>query len=153
MKSSSLLLRNIIFLVLLAVLIVPVVQNNLNLADVNPLQGAIIKTPDTSFSFRSWFRGDFQSQKEKYLNEEFGLRNIFYRANNQLEFNLFNKANAKGVVIGKDNYLYEERYINAACALDTIGLDSISLRMRKFKYLQDTLAKLNKTLILVFAAG
>ncbi|HXP49356.1 MAG TPA: hypothetical protein VN922_05355, partial [Bacteroidia bacterium] len=37
--------------------------------------------------------------------------------------------------------------------LDFIGADSIKHRMQKLKFLQDTLARLNKTLLLVFAAS
>jgi hypothetical protein len=153
MKASSIALRKIIFLLLLAVLILPGIQSKLNLFKVKPLQGAITNAPDTSFSVHAWFSGNYQEEKTKYLNDVFGFRNLFVRINNQVAFNLFDYALANGVIIGKNNYLYEESHIEAYCGLDFIGEDSISQRMTKLKYIQDTLAKLNKTLLLVFAPG
>jgi hypothetical protein len=75
------------------------------------------------------------------------------RLNNQISYAFFNKANAKTVVIGKNNYLYEENYIKAYFGSDFIGSDSILHQVQKLKFIADTLARLNKDLILVFAPG
>ncbi len=150
---SSLTLRKIIFLLLLATLILPLIQSKFNLVKIHPLKGAITQTPDTSFSWKGWFAGGYQEQKEKYLNESFGFRNLFIRMNNQVAFNLFDYALANGVIIGKKNYLYEENYIKAYYGLDFVGTDSINRTMQRLKFIQDTLTKLNKTLLVVFASS
>ncbi len=138
-------------MLLLAILVFPEIQKKFDLFRISSLKGAITKTPDSSFTVQGWFSCNYQNQKEKYLNEAFGFRNLFVRMNNEQVFYLFNQALAKGVIIGKENYLYEENYIKAYYGLDFIGKDSISSRMQKLKYIQDTLVKLHKTLILVFA--
>jgi hypothetical protein len=153
MKAQSKTLRRLIFLLLLGVLVVPHIQNKFKLFTIKPLQGAITNAPDSFFSVHEWFSGNYQEQKTKYINESFGFRNLFVRMNNQLEFTLFNYARANEVIIGKENYLYEKNYVKAYYGLDFVGKDSIDRTMQRVKFLQDTLAKLNKTLILVFASS
>ncbi|HEY9114980.1 MAG TPA: hypothetical protein VIN10_09770 [Bacteroidales bacterium] len=120
---------------------------------MKPLKGAITEPEKATFSFSGWFSGDYQEKEETYLNESFGFRSWFIRINNQIAFSLFNKAKANGVIIGKENYLYEDNYIKAYYGTDFIGKDSIEQRMQRLKFLQDTLGKLDKSLIMVFAAG
>jgi hypothetical protein len=146
-------IKHLLFLLMLGLLAFPLIQNTFTVFKVEPLKGAITPAADTAITVDGWFSGDYQSQKENYLNEEFGLRNIFIRFNNEIAFKFYNKALANNVVIGKQNYLYEEDYIKAYYGRDFIGMDSISKRMHKLKFLQDTLAKLNKTLIFIIAPG
>jgi len=153
MKDLSTKVKKILFLLLLLFLVVPVIQSKFKFIKVTPLSGAINQPEKEYFSVKNWFSGNYQEKEEKYLNETFGFRNLFIRINNQVAFNLYNKAKANGVIIGKNNYLYEENYIKAYYGEDFIGIDSITHRMKRLKYLQDTLAKLNKTVIIVFAAG
>jgi hypothetical protein len=146
-------IKKSIFLLLLTLLIASFLQSSFELVKLKPLKGAIVKPEKKTFYIEEWFSGGYQEYEEKYLNETFGLRNFFIRINNQLEFILFNNAKANGVIIGKENYLYEENYIKAYNGTDFIGYDSIYQRMQRIKYIQDTLAKLNKNIIIIFAAG
>jgi len=117
------------------------------------LKGAIVAADKPILSVKGWFDAEYQEKMETYLNESFGLRNYFVRFNNQIAFSLFRKARANGVIIGKQNYLYEENYIKAYYGEDFIGEDSIMRQLQRFKYLQDTLQKLNKHLVMILAAG
>lgn len=153
MKDFSGKIRITLFLLLLLFLVLPFFQAKFNFMNLTPLSGAINKPEKEYFSLKKWLSGDYQVKEEKYLNETFGFRNLFIRINNQVAFNLFNKAKANGVIIGKNNYLFEVNYIKAYYGQDFIGVDSIAHRMKRLKYLQDTLAKLNKTVIIAFAAG
>jgi hypothetical protein len=137
----------------MSLLVFPFVQSQLNIFTLKPLKGAITQAPDTSFSFRLWFNGHFQEIREAHLNESFGFRNLFVRLNNQVAFNLFNKANAEQVIIGKEKVLFEESYIKSYFGTDFIGEVKIADQVNKLKFLQDTLSKLNKSLILLFAPG
>jgi hypothetical protein len=145
--------QTIFIILILLFLILPFIQSKLNLITERPLKGYIQEAEKPALNVKSWFSGEYQQKQEKYLNENFGFRSTFIRINNELAFALFNKANARGVIVGKNNYLYEENYIRAYYGRDYIGKDSISKRMSNLKLLTDTLTKLNKTLILVFAAG
>ncbi len=134
-------------------LVISFFQAQFKFVELAPLRGAITLTEKKDFTLKSWFSGEYQEQEEKYINENFGFRSLFIRVNNQIAFNLFKKAKAKGVVIGKRNYLYEREYIEAYYGTDYIGDDNTVERMKKLKFIQDTLAKLHKDLILIFAAG
>lgn len=142
-----------ILIALLFSLLFPVIQTHLNFIKVRPLKGAVKELEKPKFNIKQWFTGEYQEEEEAYKNASFGFRNFFVRLNNQIAFSLFDKANAKGVVVGKSNYLYEEQYILAYYGKDFIGADSIRHRLDRMKFLHDTLAKQNKSLILVFAAG
>ncbi len=153
MKDISAKIRGLLFFVLIFLLIIPLIQNKFKFVHLEPLKGAITQTEKEFFSFKGWFSGEYQLREEKFLNETFGFRNFFVRLNNQIAYDLFNKAKANEVIIGKNNYLYEENYIKAYYGTDFIGVDSITQRMQKLKFIQDTLSKLHKNIIVVFAAG
>lgn len=146
-------IRKVLFVLMLLMLVLPYLQDVLYLVKLTPLRGALTTNEKSNFSFGKWFSGEYQEKQEQYVNENFGLRNLFIRINNQIAFSLFNKAKANGVIIGKNDYLYEEGYIKAYYGSDYIGTDSINNRIQKLKYIQDTLQKLHKDLIIVFAAG
>ena len=153
MKDKSIKIRSLLLGVALLLLIVPYFQSKFNVVNLTHLKGAISEGENSYFSFSDWFSGSYQEREEAYLNETFGFRSFFIRLNNQLAFSFFNKAKANGVVVGKENYLFEENYIKAYYGTDYMGRDSIARRMNRLKYVQDTLARLDKNLILVFAAG
>lgn len=144
-KSGRILLYVAMFLA-----VIPFLQEQFKIIKLEPLKGAIETPVEKDFTLKEWFAGTYQEEEEKYLNASFGFRNLFIRLNNQLAFNLFNKAKANSVIIGKDNYLYETKYITAYYGEDFIGYDSIANRMKKLKFIQDTLAKINKQLVVVF---
>lgn len=153
MKDLNIKIRGALLLLILIILIIPFIQSKFNIVKLTPLKGAITKPEKKYINSTDWFSGRYQEQEEKYLNETFGFRSLFIRLNNQIAFSLFNKAKANGVIIGKHNYLFEENYIKAYYGTDFIGIDSVTHRMQRLKYIQDTLAKLHKNIILVFAAG
>lgn len=153
MENKTPKFRNALLFILLLILIFPVIQSALNLVKIKPLNGDVTIASSDSFSVKGWFSGEFQEKQEKYINDNFGLRNFFVRLNNQIAFNLFKKAKANGVIVGKNNYLYEEDYIKAYYGLDYIGIDSIQKQLLKLKFIQDTLTKLNKTFVLIIASG
>jgi hypothetical protein len=153
MRGIPVKIRNILFVLIIFILIVPIFQNKFNFVELLPLKGAITSSQKEHFSVKGWLSGDFQLKEEHFLNETFGFRSFFIRVNNQIAFSLFNKAKANGVLIGKQNYLYEESYIKAYFGMDFIGFDSTFHRIQRLAFIQDTLKKLNKSLILVFAVG
>jgi hypothetical protein len=145
--------KKIIWGLILLFLFIPIIQDLTHFVYVKPLTGDIEKVRSPEFSLHDWFERNFQEKKEKYLNQEFGLRNYLVRLHNQLCYWLFNEAHAKWVVVGKENYLYEMGYIDAYCGRDFIGEEKIIDQVTKLKFIQDTLKKLNKTFLFVVAPG
>lgn len=138
---------------LFAVLFLPLIQEHLHLKKVYPLNGDVTLPPDIVFDKEDWFSGYYQEEKEKFINSDFGFRNQFVKLNNQIAYSLYHKAKANGVVIGKGTYLYEQSYINAYTGTDFLGKDSIDHTIGRMRFVSDTLRKLGKQLIVVFAAG
>jgi len=149
-------LRNILFIGILLVLLTPMIEYEFQLVKTGPvidLMGAIVPAEDTVLTTNGWLSGNFQNKKEKYHNENFGFRTLGVRINNQIAFSLFSKTKAHGVEVGRNDYLYEKEYIEAYLGQNFVGDSAINERLRKLKFLQDTLAKMGKTMILVYAAG
>ena len=58
------------------------------------------------FSWESLFEGKFMSEYEKYITDQFFLRDEWIRIKTRTEM-LLNKKDINGVYIGKDGYLIE----------------------------------------------
>lgn len=153
MKKISDRIKNILLWLIIIILFLPMIQGKFNFVTINKLSGDIVPVEDSVFSMNGWLSRRFQKGRENFLNENFGFRNIFVRINNQLAFDLFRLAKANSVIIGKDNYFFEENYIKAYYGEDFITEDSIMQRLQKARFIQDTLKSMNKSLILVFTAG
>lgn len=143
----------LLFALIGVLLLLPLIQQLTGFVKVKPLFGAITEGQKPIFDFNRWMEGDYQKEMESYLNEKFGFRNYFIRLNNQVAYSLYQKAKANGVIIGKENYLYELSYINAYYGRDFVGRDSINSVLNKVAYLQEHLAKKNITLMLVLNPG
>ncbi len=137
----------------IALMCVPVFLQVSNLKLAKPLGGYIHVEPDAGWNKSQWFEGVYQDQKEKYLNQNFGLRNTFVRLHNQIEYCIFNELNAKGVVIGKEEFLYESLYIESALGMNYIGRDSIEKQIIKWTQLKKDLEEKGKKLLIMIAPG
>lgn len=105
------------------------------------------------FSIDQWFKGRYQLNTDRYLRENYGLRNIGIRTQNQLDYWLFNEANAKDVVVGKEGYLFEKNYINSYLSISFVGEKAIENQGKKLRMVQDTLAKVGKSIVTIIAPG
>lgn len=153
MSQFSKIIRSILLGIILLTLFLPLMQSKLKLLDLKVLKGDVSYPPQAHFSINDWFTSKYQEEKETYLNAMFGFRSTCVRINNQIAYSLFNKAKANGVIIGKDEFLYEENYINSYTGKDLLEQDSIDAILYKLTYLTDTLNKLNKTLMIILAPG
>lgn len=128
-------------------------QRFFGLWQFDELGGANTKHPMPSLTMKAWLDGDFQSRFDQYSTDSFGFQSPLVRAVNELDFQVFNEANARYVVVGKDNYLYETPYIEAVTGMDYLGYDSIQTMVSKLSRVQDTLSKLGVRLEVLLAPG
>ncbi len=135
------------------VLILPLIQAKVNVFDEEPLHGGVIIASKPEYSSTSWFSGKYQSDMEKFINDNIGFRPVLVRLHNQIQFSLFKQASAKGVVIGKDNYLFEQAYIDAYHGQYFKGRNEIIKKVEALKELQTELENRGKTLIVVLPPG
>jgi hypothetical protein len=131
----------------------PLLQGVTKVISIRNLDGAITELPEPTWSSANWFSGVFQDNALPYLNEQIGFYPIFIRINNEAQYRLANVANAKGVVEGKDKYLYEVNYIRAYTGTDFIGDKQIKEKVALFQQFSDSVAKLGKQVLIVLAPG
>ena len=151
MNKSSQIFKNTLIFLMFLMLFAPLLQTTLNLFVIRELKGSFKLVPDIDFSFKYWNDGIFQENKEKYLGEHFGFRNTLVRANNQLKFNLFKKTSNIETVIGKENYLFAEAYIESYTGENFVGVDKIVAKCRVIKELQDKMSAQGKLFLPVLA--
>ncbi len=146
-------LKYVLFAGILLCIFLPLAQSFTQLVPESKLNGSFTPKEDVVFWRATWFSGEFQTKKEAFLNENFGLRNRVVRLYNQVRYNLFKKSDTRGVVVGKSNYLYESWYIRAAMGLDYMGDESLKLKAKKLGKIRNSLQEMDKDLIVVLAPG
>lgn len=139
-----------VFMLLLAI---PMLYMVSPFHEINPLKGAVVNTEKPSFSLTSWLEGEFQEKFENYFKDHVGFRSLLVRINNQIKFTAYKKTTARGVLVGKENYLYELNYINSYQGKDFIGKKEIYDKVKDIKKIQDKLKEHNKTLLVCLAPG
>lgn len=150
MKNKT---RISLFILFCLFLIVPLIYSFMELNSKIQLKGAVILTQKPDLKLDTWFKGDFQKNYEKYVNDNIGFRPIFVRIRNQILYTFWGEAKAAGVIEGKEKYLYERNYIKAYNGEDFIGTEAIRENVSQLKAVQDSLAKMGKTLLLGLAPG
>lgn len=119
-----------------------------------PLMG-YYQTPieQPTFSWNRWLDGSFQQLSEKYIEEQIAFRPLFVRLRNQIDFSLYKKSNAQDVAIGKDNYLFSDKYIASYMGTNFIGKKKIDSKVELLHAIRNELKKLNIDLVFVVAPG
>ncbi|MEO8760661.1 MAG: hypothetical protein ABI448_07215 [Bacteroidia bacterium] len=143
----------VLIFAVIAVMLFPALQKHYGFYINRTLSGDAVFASDIKFTKEDWFNGNYAQTKEKYLNDNLGFHYFFICLNNQLSYWLFKKANAKDVVIGKEGFLYELKYLVTHAGLDYVGDEEIKNRFIKLKFIQDTLAKKGIHFALLFASG
>jgi len=142
-------LKYVILFSLVGLLFLPQVQLKYHLFSEKPLNGIYLRAISPQNSWKSWIEGKYQDSLSKYFNENIGTRSTLVRINNQLNFSLFHFYNEKNFLIGKNNNLFEDYYINAYKGLDFIGYANMQRRVEGLQQLQNRFQKLGITFIFV----
>ncbi len=125
----------------------------LNLEEPQPLDGSFDAPEHIEFSMKRWWDGDYQNTQQELLRETIGLRSLFVRTYNQLQYSFFNIARANGVQKGKDGHLYQENYLRAIRGTDFIGDSVIEAKVAAMEEVGRELAKSDTRLLIVLAPG
>ncbi len=143
-------IKKILFSLLMCILILPALQKLYPFFRIKPLNGAFHYLQKPAFTWTGWLSGSYQGDYTDYIEQHIGFRNSLVRLNNQIDFSLFRKTHAEGIVVGKNDGLYEYDYIRAYMGWDFIGERTWDKKMNRFKFLQEYLKSTrNIDLILV----
>ncbi|MCD6010531.1 MAG: sugar O-acetyltransferase precursor [Flavipsychrobacter sp.] len=135
----------------LVILFLPMLQHAVPFIESGTLKGSFKDADDVTYSVEKWMDGSYQRQKELYLNDHAGFRPDLVRLYNQLDFSLFRKCHAGWDIRGKKDMLFQWPYIEAYYGNDFIGYDAAMQKAVMLKAIQDTLSRLGKSLVLVYA--
>ncbi|MCD4682974.1 MAG: hypothetical protein K8R86_06800 [Bacteroidales bacterium] len=146
--------EKILVLLIIVVLVLPAIQKEYPIFTIKELEGDFILAEKPAFSWKDWYEGKYQTDFDKYLESHIGFRNFLVRLTNQIDYDLYRVPHAEGVVVGKNDQLFEFDYIRAYTGGDFIGEINIDKKIRMLKFLQQHLKKeMNIDLILVFEPG
>ncbi len=146
-------LKKFLFGAVIALMFLPMIQHKFRLFKEEPLKGSYQLSEKPLLNRESWFLGKYQEKQELYITEHTGFRPGWVRLYNQWNYTLFGKANAAGVIVGKEGYLFEENYIKAYYGTDFVGEKEVAEMVRKLKQIQDTLDQKGITLSVILAPG
>lgn len=107
----------IIFIMMFAgIIIFPYFNKIFEILENKELVGVTINHEKPQYGVETYIDGSYQQQFEQYYSQNFPNRNNIIKDYNQFKYSLFKKGS---VVIGKENYLFEEGYIT-----EYLGIDS-----------------------------
>lgn len=145
--------KRIILVLIIVVLSLPLLQFFTNAIVVRKLSGYFIEHKKPEFTIASWFDNSFQNQFNKYFNQKFGFREDFVRLHNQIDYSFFKELHANGIIIGKENYLYESNYIKSYLGDDFLGEEKIATTINKIDSIYKKLQEHNTELLIIIAPG
>jgi len=144
--------KNLLLLLLLVLLSFPAIQKKVKLISSRDLNGVFSLTEAPEFTVKGWFRGTYQEQFRKHIEDYPGFKNDFVRLYNQIDYSLFSIAHASKIVAGKHGYLFGTEYISSCQGTNFIGKRHCDEKVRLLKILQDRLWKEKKIYLLVVFA-
>ncbi len=145
--------KHIVLIGMLGVIMAPFIYQLHPILEIAPLIGISKYAEKPVFARENYWNGTYQEGMNTYLNEQFGFRSLFVRAINQIRFSVFSCTKAPGVVIGKNDELYIESYIDEYIGKNYRGYNAINKTVQQIKRVQDSLRAINIDLLVVFAPG
>jgi hypothetical protein len=136
--------------ILLLVLFLPAIQAKFSVVRMKPLDG--YSTDSASYPTFSWpgvRDNSYQTSFEHYVEVNLGFRPWFIRLRNQLSYTLFRVSHTQEVLVGRDLVLYEKPPIHNYLGEDFVGEAVVEHHIRRFRAVQDTLARRGKLVVLV----
>lgn len=148
--------KGLLFFLILLVLSAPALHLALKVIREPDLHGYYHQTEPPSLdslNWKRWFSSVFQDPFATRVNDYSGLRKSLIRINNQYDFTLYGLTHARGFILGKSGYLFEEDYIHEYNGDYFIGRAAIDKKLSRLKNVSDSLRAHNIPLILVYEPG
>ena len=148
-------------LISLAVLFLAMAQGVWHFIPMRGLRGIWVMEEAPRLTARGFHDGSWQPQMEKYLRGHFGFNEAAIRLYNQYVFSGFHRTTNKGLIIGRDGYLYERYFVEDHYESRMYKytekpeelLAGFDLEARRLALLQRQLAERGTTLFVVIPPG
>jgi len=132
MKTKN--IKYFCFGLMMVVLCFPWLQSNYKVYKEVMLYGSVLPTELVMFNWENWSSGDYQKNYEKNNEEVFGCRTDLIRLINQIDYNFFKRSNSNDVVVGKNDYLFQQSYIDAYYGTNYAGDSVVIKNLNYFNY-------------------
>jgi len=107
-----------------------------------------------SFSLSAWYDKSLQTGIEDYFDQNLGLKGALIKTDNQINFSLFNeihqKTNSK-IIVGGEDYLFENNYIKSYIGRDYREVEILEERIISLAKLQEQLTEAGKAFVFLIA--
>lgn len=138
---------NGMLLVLLAGLFLPWLQSSFSFVKENPLGGFYNLPQNPTYAWGKWREGSYQKSKENYLKETFGFRKPLLRMRYQWLYSAYAMSRVNEFAVGKEDYVFQNRYIRADQGRDFVGLEQVKADVAQLKLVQTAMKKEGKELL------
>lgn len=101
----------ILCLTTLALMLLVAVQGLWHFIPVRELKGVYVMDQCPRPTMNTVLDGSWQAQADKYLKGAYGFREPAIRLYNQYVYSCYGKSTNKGVMVGRDGYLYERYFV------------------------------------------
>lgn len=146
-------LYKILVILLIALLCLPGVQQLTHIINVKPLKGVTYNQDEVAFSFSNYLNFDYQLNVLEYIDQNFGFRPFFIRLYNQVQFSVFKVSHGFGVIVGKDDYLFEKWFIEEGLGNYFIAEEEIISNVEKLSVIRKFLNYYDTELLVIIAPG
>lgn len=137
------------FFLLLIMLSVPAIQQKTGLFHPQQLKGTYTLAKRPVYSDSAWFSGRYQEQYSRFREDSIGFRPDLVRLFNQFDFSLFHIPHAGKIIVGKDDYLFGDMYIESYLGLNFAGKEACENKISMMKKIQEKLWNEKKIFFLV----
>jgi SGNH hydrolase-like domain, acetyltransferase AlgX len=142
-------LKKVICLFILLLFLFIAIWKQVSAFSSESIHGVYETTPLPDFSVSAFTGMRFQEQFGLYIEDLKGLKGIFSRIRNQIDYSLFSIPHANKIVSGKNGYLFGEENILAYLGKNFAGENYLDVKIKELKNFQDELWKKKKILLLV----
>lgn len=140
-------------LILLSGVVLIHLQGHFSIVEDSDLKRKIPSEAYPELDWPTWTSTKYQQAAGDAIKRNIGFFNSILMGFNQTEYSAFQRAHAKDVVVGKNGYLYEEKYIDAYYGTDLLSDSFIEAKTERWALLKRGLDSLGIQLMVVFAPG
>ncbi|MFH0761573.1 MAG: hypothetical protein V2A67_08735 [Bacteroidota bacterium] len=149
-EKKHYMILSLLFIVLISL---PTFQMLTRLVPEKKLEGSWYGQKLPELTWPLWYHSEYQVSLNRYVEEQYGFRTFCTRLYNQAEYSLFRQPHAKGVVLGRDGYLYEEWFIESYFGRNYIGDEQVMLKTRWLRQVRKYFTRKGKELMVFIAPG
>ncbi len=106
------------------------------------LSGSEVKPDVSDLSLKGFWEGTWQMGLEKGLAMNLGLRPVFVRIDNQINYSFFDEISSKypsRIILGVDKWLFEKGYVDSLNKLDAVPSAVLDGKIQSLEKLQTAL--------------